>query len=82
MKGWLVTAYKHPADKLDGLVDSAMLAVGIKIMATLNIKTDVDIANGARGRSWVCAESGWVQFNPKVVLVTLQLQIYVLIKLV
>lgn len=32
-----------------GLPDEVMLAVGMKVMVTVNIMTDLDVANGARG---------------------------------
>ncbi|CEL62289.1 DNA repair and recombination protein pif1, mitochondrial OS=Schizosaccharomyces pombe (strain 972 / ATCC 24843) GN=pif1 PE=1 SV=1 [Rhizoctonia solani AG-1 IB] len=33
----------------NGLPDEVLLAIGLKVMVTLNIETDLDIANGARG---------------------------------
>ena len=36
-------------DKQGRPLDEVMLEIGMKVMVTFNVKTDLDIANGARG---------------------------------
>ena len=43
------TGHGLKIDEQGGLPDKVMLGIGMKVMVTFDVKTDLDVANGARG---------------------------------
>ncbi|KAG9093514.1 hypothetical protein FS749_014258 [Ceratobasidium sp. UAMH 11750] len=78
-----VVARANPSDKPGGLPDTVMLAVGMKVMVTLNVETDLDIANGTRGEIVdIVLNPDEPPFDATSTVVTLQhLPLYILVKL-
>ncbi|KAG8751959.1 hypothetical protein FRC12_012177 [Ceratobasidium sp. 428] len=66
-----------------GLPEEVQLAIGLKVMVTVNLNTDIDIMNGARGEIVAIKldqhEPAFDPFQPQVVLT--RLPSYILVKL-
>ncbi|CEL56332.1 hypothetical protein RSOLAG1IB_11903 [Rhizoctonia solani AG-1 IB] len=67
----------------NGLSDEVFLAIGLKIMVTLNVQTDLDVANGARGVIvGIGLDPGEPDFDPNAPIVNLsRLPSYILVRL-
>ncbi|CUA71576.1 Structural maintenance of chromosomes protein 4 [Rhizoctonia solani] len=67
----------------NGLTNKVLLAIGLRVMVTMNVKTDLDVANGACGTiSEIILDPNEPYFDPEAASVTLsRLPSHILVKM-